>query len=338
MRAMVIDGSFGLDNLRQTEREVPETGPGQVRLRMRAASLNYRDLLMVRGHYDPRQPLPLVPGSDGVGIVEAIGEGVTRAAIGDRGCPIFCQEWHDGAPERDKLRSTLGGPLDGTLREVMVIDEGGLVHPPDHLSDAECAALPCAAVTAWTALFTEGDLAAGQTVLVQGTGGVSTFALQLAHAAGATVIVTSSSDRKLERARALGAAETINYRETPDWGGAVRRMTGGRGVDHVVEVGGAGTLEQSIRATAIGGRIAVIGVLSGIKSNLMLTPILMGYLRLQGILVGHRASFEALNSFVAEHELRPEISETHPMDQARAGFELMARGGHHGKICLTIGD
>ncbi|MDP7112299.1 MAG: alcohol dehydrogenase catalytic domain-containing protein, partial [Myxococcota bacterium] len=147
MRAMVIEGSFGLDNLRLTEREAPEPGPGQVRLRMRAASLNYRDLLMVRGHYDPRQPLPLVPGSDGVGIVEAVGEGVNRAGVGDRVCPIFCQDWHDGAPERDKLRSTLGGPLDGTLREVMVIDEGGLVHPPGHLSDAECAALPCAAVT-----------------------------------------------------------------------------------------------------------------------------------------------------------------------------------------------
>jgi NADPH:quinone reductase-like Zn-dependent oxidoreductase len=338
MRAMVIDGSFGLDNLRLEEREAPEPGPGQVRLRMRAASLNYRDLLMVRGHYDPRQPLPLVPCSDGVGIVEAVGEGVTRAAVGDRVCPIFCQDWHDGTPDRDGLRSTLGGPLDGTLREQMVIDEGGLVHPPAHLTDAECATLPCAAVTAWTALFAEGELTAGQTVLVQGTGGVSTFALQLAHAAGATVIATSSSDDKLERARQLGADETINYRATADWGQAVRRLTDGRGVDHVVEVGGAGTLEQSIRATAIGGQIAVIGVLSGVKSSVMVTPILMGYLRLQGILVGHRASFEALNTFVAEHGLRPEVSETFPMERARDGFELMARGGHLGKICLILGD
>ncbi len=337
MRAMTIDGAFGIDNLRMKDRETPEPGPGQVGLRMLAASLNYRDLLMVRGHYDPRQPLPLVPCSDGVGVVEAVGEGVTRAAVGDRVCPIFCQAWLEGTPDREKIRSTLGGPLDGTLSERMVVDQEGLVHPPAHLSDTECAALPCAAVTAWTALFTEGQLAPGQTVLVQGTGGVSTFALQLARAAGATVIVTSSSDEKLERARALGADEVLNYRDTPEWGKAVRGLTGGRGVDHVVEVGGAGTLEQSIRAAAIGGRIAVIGVLSGIKTSLTVTPILMGYLRLQGILVGHRASFEALNGFIEQHDLRPVVHEVLPFDGVHAGFELMARGGHQGKICLEIG-
>ena len=336
MRAQVIDGAFGLDNLKLMERPVGEPGPGQVRLRMMAQSLNYRDLLTVRGHYSPRQPLPLIPCSDGVGVVEAVGEGVTRAEVGERVCPIFCQEWLDGLPTRERVRSTLGGPLDGTLAESMVIGEAGLVHPPEHLTDAECASLPCAAVTAWTALFTEGQLGAGQTVLVQGTGGVSVFALQLAVAAGAEVLVTSSSDAKLERARALGAAHTINYREQPAWSKAVRELTGGRGVDHVVEVGGASTLEQSIKATAIGGRIAVIGVLSGIKSEVMLTPILMGYMRLQGILVGHRASFEALNAFVREHGIRPVISDVFGFEDARQGFDLMARGGHFGKIAVMV--
>ena len=337
MRAMVIDGSFGLDNLRIVERDTPRPGPGQVRLAMRAMSLNYRDLLTVRGHYDPRQPLPLVPCSDGVGVVEEVGEGVTRVNVGDRVCPIFCQSWLAGPPTRDGLRSTLGGPLDGTLAEQMVVDARGLVVPPEHLTDEECATLPCAAVTAWTALFTEGKLQPGRTVLVLGTGGVSIFALQLARAAGAEVIVTSSSDHKLERARELGATHTINYREHPRWSRVVRELTGGHGVDHVVEVGGAGTLEQSIQSTAIGGQVAVIGVLSGIESEVAVTPILMGYLRLQGILVGHRASFEALVWFLAEHGIRPEISDVFPLEQARDGFELMARGGHVGKIGLSVG-
>lgn len=332
MRAVIIDGAFGLENLRVVERDTPRPGPGQVLLRMSAMSLNYRDLLTVRGHYNPRQPLPLVPCSDGVGVVEAVGEGVTRVAAGDRACPIFCQDWLDGPPDRDKARSTLGGPLDGTLTERMVVHEQGLVVPPVHLTDVECAALPCAAVTAWTALFTEGELSPGQTVLVQGTGGVSIFALQLAKAAGATVILTSSSDEKIDRARELGADETINNREVERWSKRVREITDGRGVDHVVEVGGANTLEQSIQCTAIGGRIAVIGVLSGIKSPVAVTPILMGYLRLQGILVGHRASFEALCAFMTERQLRPVVDATFGLDQVAEGFELMARGGHFGKI------
>lgn len=338
MRAMVIDPQFGLDNLGVVERPRPAPGPGQVLLRMRAASLNYRDLLTVNGLYDPRQPLPLIPCSDGVGVVEEVGEGVDHAAVGDRVCPIFCQAWLEGKPTRDAIRSTLGGPLDGTLAEWMVVDQDGLVHPPEHLSDAECAALPCAAVTAWTALFTEGDLQVGQTVLVQGTGGVSVFALQLAAAAGAKVILTSSSDDKAARARDLGAAETINYRDVPEWSKAVRKLTGGAGVDHVVEVGGAGTLEQSIRCAAIGGTITVIGVLSGVKTSIPLTSVLMGYQRLQGIVVGHRAGFEALNTFLAEHGIHPVISHTFPLEQTRDAFDLMARGGHFGKIVITFGD
>jgi NADPH:quinone reductase-like Zn-dependent oxidoreductase len=338
MRAIVVDGAFGLENLKIVERDRPAPGPGQVLLRMRAMSLNYRDLLTIRGAYNPRQPLPLVPCSDGVGVVEAVGAGVTRAAVGDRVCPIFCQAWLDGEPTVEGLRSTLGGPLDGTLAEHVVVGEQGLVHPPAYLTDEECATLPCAAVTAWTALFVEGCLEPGDTVLTLGTGGVSVFALQLAKAAGARVLITSSSDEKLARTRALGADGTVNYRDVPQWGKAVRDLTpGGRGVDHVIEVGGAGTLEQSLKAAAVAARIAVIGVLSGVKTSIAVTPILMGYLRLQGILVGHRASFVALCDFVARHQLHPVIGDVLPFERARDGFELMARGGHFGKICLRVG-
>lgn len=336
MKAMVVDGGFGLRNLKIVTRERPAPGPGQVLIRMRAASLNYRDLMTVQGTYNPKQPLPLVPCSDGVGVVEAVGEGVTRAAVGDRVCPIFCQDWWEGPPTREGLRSTLGGPLDGTLAEWMVVGEGGLVHPPSHLSDAECATLPCAAVTAFTALFTEGDLQPGETVLVLGTGGVSIFALQLAKARGARVILTSSHDEKLERARALGADETVNYVDEEKWGRRVRELTAGRGVDHVVEVGGAGTLEQSVQATAIGGQISIIGVLAGAKTSLAVTPILMGYLRLQGVLVGHRRTFEALVDFLAEHTLRPVVSDVFPWTEAATAFDHMARGAHFGKIVLEI--
>lgn len=336
MRAVVIDGGFGLDNLQAVQREIPRPGPGQVALRMTAMSLNFRDLLTVNGLYNPKQPLPLVPCSDGVGFVEAVGEGVTRAAVGDRVCPIFCQTWLDGPPDRPMIRSTLGGPLDGTLVETMVIDQEGLVFPPAHLSDAECAALPCAAVTAWSALFTYGQLQAGQTVLLLGTGGVSIAALQLTKAAGARVILTSSSDEKAARARELGADHTINYKETPQWSKAVREFTDGAGVDHVVEVGGAGTLQQSIKATAIAGQISIIGVLSGVSTEVKLTPILMSGIRLQGILVGHRAGFEALNVFLTEHQIHPVVSEPFSFDTVGEGFALMARGGHFGKIVIRV--
>jgi len=212
MKVFEIQDAFGLDHLSLTERPTPSPGPGQVLVRMGAASLNYRDLLMVRGHYNPRQPLPLVPCSDGAGTVVAVGEGVTRVQEGDRVATVFAQTWISGEPAPDKLRSTLGGPLDGTLAEFMVLDAEGVVSVPEALSDEEAATLPCAALTAWSALVTQGEVKAGDTVLVQGTGGVSIFALQFALLLGAQVIVTSSRDEKLERARQLGAHETINYR------------------------------------------------------------------------------------------------------------------------------
>jgi len=337
MKVVEVRERFGLENLVVGERPEPTAGPGQVALRMRAASLNYRDLLMVRGHYDPRQPLPLIPCSDGVGEVIAVGHGVDRVRTGDRVCPIFAQRWVGGGPDRVKQRSTLGGPLGGTLAEVVVLDAEGVVPAPDHLTDEEAAALPCAGVTAWNALSTHGGVRAGDTVLVQGTGGVSVFALLFGTVLGARVIVTSSSDEKLERARALGAWKTINYRTEPEWGRVARALTDGEGVDLVVEVGGAGTFAQSLATVRFGGRIAVIGILAGVKSEIDLIPILMRQIRVQGIFVGSRENFETMNRAVAAHALRPPISRIFPLDDARAAFDHLASATHFGKIGLRIG-
>ncbi len=336
MRAFEIQGSFGLENLRLRDRPDPVPGPGQVLLKMRAASLNYRDLLMVRGHYNPRQPLPLIPCSDGVGEVIAVGEGVSRVAVGDRVATIFSQTWIDGPPTAGKLSGTVGGPLDGTLAEQMVLSADGVVPVPDHLTDVEAATLPCAAVTAWSALLGQGSVVAGDVVVVQGTGGVSIFALQFARLSGARVIVTSSSDAKLERARDMGAWRTINYIGDPAWGKTVRRLTDGVGADHVVEVGGAGTLEQSLRAVRVGGQVSVIGVLSGISSEINIIPILMQNVRLQGILVGSREDFERMNRAIAAHSLRPVVDRVFSFAETPEAFRHMASASHFGKIGIAF--
>lgn len=336
MKAVEIREAWGLDHLVLTERPDPRPDPGQVLVRVRAVSLNYRDLLTVEGKYNPKQRLPLIPCSDGAGEVEAVGEGVSRVRAGDRVCGIFAQRWIAGAPDRERLRSTLGGPLDGMLAERVVLSEEGVVRVPEHLTDEEASTLPCAAVTAWNALATEGGVKAGDTVLVQGTGGVSVFALQLAKLLGARVIATSSSDEKLARARELGADEGINYREVADWGARARELTGGAGVDCVVEVGGAGTLQQSLRAVRMGGRICLIGNLAGTTAELPLTAIFMQRVRVQGILVGDRESFEAMNRAIAQHRLRPVIDRVFPFEDARAAFERMAAGGHFGKLCMRV--
>jgi NADPH:quinone reductase-like Zn-dependent oxidoreductase len=336
MKAWEIQGGFGLGNLTLAERPDPRPGPGQVLIRVRAVSINYRDLLTVDGKYNPKQKLPLIPCSDGAGEVVAVGEGVTRVKTGDRVCGIFAQRWIAGEPSREKLRSTLGGPLDGMLAELVVLPEEGVVLVPPHLTDEEAATLPCAGLTAWSALVTEGRLKAGDTVLLQGTGGVSILALQLAGLLGVRALITSSSDEKLERARQLGASGLINYRKTPEWSGAVRELTGGAGVDLVVEVGGAGTLEQSLRSVRLGGTVCLIGNLAGIVAQLPLTLIFMQQVRLQGILVGHREGFEAMNRAIAAHGMRPVIGRAFPFEEARAAFELMAAGGHFGKICVRV--
>jgi len=336
MRVLELQPGFGLERLCMTRRPDPEPGPGQVVIRLRAASLNYRDLLMVRGEYNPRQPLPLIPCSDGVGEVVAVGEDVTRVGLGDRVAPIFAQAWIAGDPSREKLQSTLGGPLDGTLAELMLVDPSALVHVPDHLTDVEAACLPCAGVTAWSALMTLGGLKRDQTVLIQGTGGVSIFALQFAALAGARTIVTSSSDEKLERARGLGAWETINYRDVENWDRQALRLTDGNGVDHVVEVGGAGTLARSLAAVRFGGTVSMIGVLSGAVSKLIITPILMRQIRVQGILVGSREGFEAMNEAVAESGSKPVVDRVFDLEQTREGLEFLASGDHFGKICIRF--
>lgn len=331
MRAWQITDGFGLDKLALVECPEPALGAGDVRLRMRAVSLNYRDFLMATGAYNPRQPLPLVPCSDGVGIVEEVGSEVTDVAVGDRVSPIFCQGWLSGPIPANNITSSLGGPLDGTLRETMVVPANAVVPTPAHLTDEEAATLPCAAVTAWQALEGVGP---GDVVLTQGTGGVSLFALQLAQLKGARVVLTSSSDEKLERGRGLGASETLNYRTDPDWGRTVARSGG---VTHVVELGGAGTLAQSLKAVRTGGTIALIGVLDGVVAEVPLTRILMHGVRVQGVFVGSRAHFVALNEALARHpEVRPVIDHVLSFEDAREGFLQLERGGHLGKVVVRV--
>jgi len=336
MRAVVVSGGFGLENLRVEERPDPEPGPQEVVLEMSAVSLNYRDLLMVRGAYNPRQPLPLIPASDGVGTVVAAGSGVTRVAVGDRVCPIFATGWLAGEPTREKLKTTLGGPLDGTLTELMKVSADSVVKVPSFLSDEEAACLPCAGVTAWSALVTHGGLTAGDTLLTLGTGGVSIFGLQLATALGARVIITSSSDEKLERARELGADALVNYRRNADWGKAARDLTGGRGVDHVLEVGGASTFGHSLKAVRPGGTISIIGNLGGGATEINLLSVLMQNIRLQGVIVGHREAFEALVRAVAQNELRPIVDRVFGFDEVGQALEHLAAGNHFGKVCIDI--
>lgn len=304
---------------------------GQVRLRVRAISLNYRDHLMLQGQYNPKQPLPLVPCSDGAGEITEIGPAVTRWKVGDRVCPIFSQSWIGGPPNKERISQTLGGPLDGTLRPEMVLDQQGLVAIPDHLDWEEAACLPCAALTAWNAIR---DQVAGSRIVVQGTGGVSLFALQLARAAGMEVLLTSSSDEKLERARALGADHSLNYREMPEWSRGVRAWARD-GVDCVVEVGGAGTLEQSLRCLKPGGKIAMIGILAGPSKPLNVLPILMQQLRVQGILVGNRDDFEAMNRVISRTQLHPVLDQRLPYAQAPQAWERLASGQHFGKVAIS---
>ena len=336
MRAIEIQNKFGLESLTPVERPDPTAGPFQALLKLRAASLNYRDLLTVEGKYNPKLPLPLIPLSDGVGEVVAIGNGVTRVKVGDRVAANFSQKWLGGEPARAKLGASLGGPLDGMLSEFRALHEDGLVHVPAHLTDEEAATLPCAAVTAWNSLINLGGLKAGETVLVQGTGGVSIFALQFAKLSGARVIITSRSDDKLERAKSLGADFGINYSTTPDWDKRAREITGGLGVDHIIEVGGAGTFPRSLRSIRIGGYIGLIGNLGGNATEVNLVQILMQNLRIQGVLVGSRDTFEAMNRAISLHQLHPVIDRVFSFDEARHAFEYMASGSHFGKICIKF--
>jgi len=336
MKTYEIQSDAGIDALTLVERPEPQPGWGQVLIRVRATSLNYRDLIVVQGGYGNKEKLPLIPMSDGAGEVVAVGEGVTRVKLGDRVAGIFFQDWIAGTLTKEKMNSALGGAINGLLTEYAVLSQDGLVLLPDHLSYEEGATLPCAAVTAWHALVTKGSITAGETVLVLGTGGVSIFALQFAKMHGARVIVTSSSDAKLERAKELGASEVINYKSTPNWEERVYELTARNGVDHVVEVGGAGTLEKSIRAVRVGGRISLIGVLTGVAGEVNPMPVLMKSLTVQGIYVGSREMFEAMNQAIALHQLKPVIDRIFPLTEAQEAYRYMKSAAHFGKIVIQV--
>lgn len=334
MKAYEIQ-SFGIDNLALVERPVPEPGPYQVLVKMHAWSLNYRDLMTVNGSYNPRLKLPQIPLSDGAGEVVAAGSEVKSVKPGDRVANTFFERWVSGEATDEKARSALGAGRDGVLSEYVVLHEEGIIPFPDHLTYAEAATLPCAALTAWNAVVIEGKIKAGDIVLTLGTGGVSIFALQFAVLNGAQVIITSSSNEKLARAKQLGAGQMVNYKEVPEWGKHVRQLTGGRGVDLVVEVGGAGTFNQSLAAARRGGTVSLIGVLAqGPGANIV--PVLMNSIRVQGIFVGTREAFQSMNSAIALHHLHPVIDRTFGFAEAREAFRFMESGSHFGKICIQI--
>lgn len=337
MKAYQIKGSFGLQHLALVELPDPVAAAGEVLVRVRAASINHRDLLMIKGLYNPRQKLPLIPCSDGAGEVVAIGTGVSAVKVGDRVCSVFAPGWASGEPTRSKVSTTLGGPVDGMLTELRSLPEAAVLPLPAHLSFEEGATLPCAGVTAWRALVTEGQVMPGETVLVQGTGGVSLFALQIAKLLGARVIVTSSSDEKLARARALGAALCVNYVTQPEWHKEAKDFTAGVGVDHVVDVGGASTLERSLKAVRMGGHISVIGVLGGNAGPINLIPILMQHVRMQGVLVGSREDQQGLSRSFASQGTKPILDRVFDFGDAVPAFEHMASGKHFGKIVVKIG-
>lgn len=326
--------SFGIDSLEFTERQDPEPGPGQVLIRVHAISFNFRDLMMIMGVYNPKLKLPRVPCSDGAGEVIAVGPGVNAWKPGDRVAGIFMQNWLDGPPTPDKVKGALGGDIDGMLAEYVVLSANGLVAIPEHLSFQEAATLPCSAVTAWNALAA-GDVKPGSTVLIQGTGGVSIFALQFARLRGAKVLGISSSNEKLRRAFDLGLDAGLNYSESPEWDRWALDQTG-EGVDLVVEVGGMGTLARSLRALRMGGTVAQVGVLSGSGEPLPLPAILHKQARLRGIYVGSRQDFIDMNRALTLTRMRP-IGEDFPWTQARQVLARMEEGAHFGKLVMTVG-
>jgi NADPH:quinone reductase-like Zn-dependent oxidoreductase len=333
MKVWQIPG-FGVDSLEFVERPAPVPGPGEVLVKIHAVSLNFRDLLMVKRLYNPRLKFPRVPCSDGAGEVVAVGEGVAAFKPGDRVAGIFMQNWLEGPLTAARARGALGGDIDGTLAGQIVLREQGLVPIPDHLSFEEAATLPCAAVTAWNALAA-GEVRPGGTVLILGTGGVSIFALQFAKMAGARVLGVSSSHEKLERARALGLDAGLNYQVMPDWDRWAMEQTGGEGVDLVVEVGGAGTLQRSLKAVRFSGVVAQIGVLSQASEPFPVPLILHKMARMQGIYVGSRAHFLEMNRAIVQAELRP-VFEVFPWSETREVFRKMESGGHFGKLVLAV--
>ncbi|PJZ69691.1 NAD(P)-dependent alcohol dehydrogenase [Leptospira perolatii] len=338
MKVFEIQNQFGLENLKTAERPDPKPGAGEVLVKVKACSLNYRDYLTVMGEYNPKQKLPLVPLSDGAGEVVEVGAGVTKIKKGDKVCGVFSQAWQDGEPEIDAIRTSLGGPLDGMMSQYRVFPENGVIAFPEHLSFAEASTLPCAALTAYNAVVTFGNLRPGNTVVVLGTGGVSLFALQFSKMLGCRVIVTSSSDEKLARAQALGADELINYSAKQNWEREIRKKTGMKGADLVIEVGGAGTLQKSINSTRPGGIVSLIGVLAGggEAQNLSLFPILMQGIRIQGVIVGSKKDFEKMNQAISFHQTKPVVDKIFPFKSLPQAFEYLKAGKHFGKVVIEM--
>lgn len=328
--------SFGIDQLVLADLPRPRPGRGEVLVKVHAVSLNYRDLLMVRGQYNPKMAQPRIPCSDGAGEVVELGEDVKEVAKGQRVAGIFMQNWLDGDPNAEKTRGALGGDIDGMLAEYVVLRQSGVVTIPDHLSYEEGATLPCAGVTAWNAVEHAAQVNPGEVVVTQGTGGVSIFALQFAKIAGATVIGTSSSDEKLERAKTLGLVAGLNYRQSPEWAKWVQKQTNNRGADLIVEVGGAGTFSQSLQAIRMGGTVAQIGVLSQSDQPLPIPLILHRQVRIHGVYVGSRAHFEAMNQAISAHQIRPVVDRVFPFSQAPEGLKAMEKGVHFGKIVIQV--
>lgn len=328
--------AFGIDNLELIEAPEPKPGAAEVLIKVKAVSLNYRDLLVTLGHYNPKMSLPRIPVSDGAGEVVAIGDGVTEVKPGQRVAGIFMQNWLEGRATAQKQQHALGGDIDGMLAEYVVLHKSGVVAVPDHLSWEESATLPCAGVTAWNALMHAGQIKTGDTVLIQGTGGVSIFALQFAKALGARVLGTSGSDKKLDRAKKLGLDAGVNYKQTPDWAKWVLEQTNGEGADLIVEVGGSGTFPQSLKAARIGGTVAQIGVLSHTSEPLNVVPILHKQIQIKGIYVGSRAHFLEMNRALAQTNLKPIVDEVFAFDQAKQALRRMESGAHFGKLVIRV--
>ena len=332
MRVMQVNGT-DFDSLRLVEQPVPEPKAGEVLVRMTAATLNYRDLLMVKGGASYGRTQAYVPLSCGCGVVADIGPGVTRFRVGDRVAPTFFPDWISGSRTDQGVARSLGGPIDGVAREYACFTQEGMVKVPDAIGDLEAATLPCAALTAWNALFVACATKPGDFVLLQGTGGVSIAGLQLAKAAGATVIITSSSDAKLERARALGADYTLNYRDSPDWGARAMAITGRRGVDVVLEVGGEKTLAQSEAALMPGGSIAAIGLLGGSR----IRAVQGASTRLHAIRVGSRDQFDDMNRAIAANGIRPVVDKVFPLEALGAAMQALQSGAIFGKVAIQVG-
>lgn len=337
MKAYEIQ-EFGVNKLAVSERPMPEPKRGEILVKFHAASLNYRDLMVVSGTYNPRMKLPAVLLSDGAGEIVELGKDVSKWKVGDRVMPIFAQRWFDGESSEEKRRTSLGAgsQWDGVLREFGAFDEESVVRIPEHLSFVEASTLPCAAITAWNALVVSGKLKAGESVLTLGTGGVSVFAAQFAKSFGARVIATSGSAEKIEKLKSLEVEETVNYREREDWDSAVLEIVGKPGVDHVIEVGGAGTLQRSINAVRIGGHVALIGALTG-AAGFNPTTVFMKAIRLQGIFTGSRQMFEDMNRAISVNRLKPAVDHVFGFEEAREAFTYLESASHFGKIVIRIG-